>query len=171
MTDLYKPTYYVKDIYSINYDKLKKLNINYLIFDLDNTIADSKVKRPSSKVISLFKTLKDMNFKIFIISNAFKHRLKPFIDVLDIKYYYLSFKPLKRSYKALLKDNKIPLEQIIAIGDQIFTDIYGANKMNIKCILVDKISNNESIITKLSRIRENNLIKKTKIIERGKYYE
>ena len=53
--------------------------------------------------------------------------------------------------------------------DQLYTDILGANKMGIISLLIDRISNNESIITKFNRIRENKIIKKYKIIERGHY--
>ena len=67
--------------------------------------------------------------------------------------------------------NNLKKENIAAIGDQLFTDILGANKMNITSILVEPISKNESIFTKLNRARENRLIKKYNIIEKGNYYE
>ena len=56
------------------------------------------------------------------------------------------------------------------IGDQIYTDILGANKLNILSIYVDRLSSKESIITKINRLREQRLFKKTSIIKRGEYY-
>ena len=73
------------------------------------------------------------------------------------------------NYKKFLKDYKVNTDNVAAIGDQLYTDVLGANKMAIKSILVDKISNNESLFTKLLRVRENNNIKKYNLIERGKY--
>lgn len=70
-----------------------------------------------------------------------------------------------------MKKYKATNSQIAAIGDQLYTDIKGANKLDITSILVDPISKNEFIITKLNRLKENRLINKSKIITRGEYYE
>lgn len=166
-----KPNIYTKDIFSINYDKLKSNNINTLLFDIDNTIAPTKEKEPNEKTIKLINKLKKQGFKIFIISNALKRRALRFGNSLDLKTYYFSAKPLKRQYLRIIKENHLNKKNIAAIGDQIYTDIKGANNIDITSILVDPISKKESIITKINRIKENNLIKKTKIIEKGTYYE
>jgi HAD superfamily phosphatase (TIGR01668 family) len=167
----YKPTTYAKDIYSINYQKLLNQNINILLFDIDNTIGDNKDKTPNQKAIELFKKLKKDGFQIFIISNALKKRAIRYGKALDTKAYYFSIKPLKRQYIRIIKENKLSNENIAAIGDQLLTDILGANKMKIVSILVDPISKNESILTKIDRIKENKLIKKYNLLEKGKYYE
>lgn len=167
----YKPSIYSKDIFSINYDLLLKRNINVLFFDIDNTIADSKTKTPSKEAIKLFKQLTKKGFKLYIITNALKNRATKFGKCLNVKTYYLSMKPLKRQYYKIIKENNLNQKNIAAIGDQLLTDIIGANNMNITSILVDKISKNESIFTKINRLIENKKIKKHKILEKGKYYE
>lgn len=166
-----KPTIYVKDIYSINYDKLKQDNIDTLLFDIDNTIATTKEKVPNNKVKELIEKLKKQGFKILIISNALKRRALRFGNSLNIKTYYFSAKPLKKQYLRIIKENNLKVKNIAAIGDQIYTDIKGANNIGIKSILVDPISKKESIITKINRLKENKLIKKSKLIEKGRYYE
>ncbi len=171
MNKFLKPTIYTKDIFSINYNKLKEQNINVLLFDIDNTIAKPKEKTPSKKVIELFKTLQKDGFEIFIISNALKRRATVFGGVLRTKAYYFSAKPLKRQYKRIIRENNISPSSIAAIGDQLYTDIKGANKMNITSILVNPLSKQESIITKINRLKENKVINKYKIIEKGVYYE
>lgn len=171
MKEKLKPTIYAKDIYSINYEKLKKQGIKTLLFDIDNTIATTKEKQPDIKVRNLFDKLKKDNFNIYIISNALKQRALKFGETLDVKTYYFSAKPLKRQYLRIMKNHNTKSEEIAAIGDQIYTDIKGANNLNITSILVDQISSKESFITKINRIKENKLIKKTNIIEKGKYYE
>lgn len=171
MQKIYKPNIYAKDIYSINYENLLKKNINTLLFDIDNTIGDSKTKRPSKEAIKLFKKLEKDGFKIFILSNALKGRATGYGESLNTKAYYFSAKPLKRQYLRIIKEHNLNNKNIAAIGDQLFTDIKGANKMDITSILVDPISKNESIFTKLNRLRENKLIKKYNIIEKGQYYE
>ena len=171
MKKIYKPNIYIKDIYSLNYNKLLNKNINILLFDIDNTIGDSKEKLPSKKAIKLFEELRNKGFTIFILSNALKSRATKYGNLLKAKTYYFSAKPLKRQYKRIIKENNLNCKNIAAIGDQLYTDIKGANNMNIISILVDPISKNESIITKFNRLRENKLIKKYHIIERGNYYE
>lgn len=171
MNDLYKPTIYVKNIYELNYSKLKAKHIKYLLFDIDNTLADSREKNPSSKVISLFNQLQNQGFTIILITNALPHRALRFAKKLHVKTYFLSFKPLSYNYYRLLKKLKAQKQEIAAIGDQLLTDIKGANKMEIISILVDKISSNESFLTKINRYQENQLIDKYQIIKRGEYYE
>lgn len=171
MKNLYKPTIYAKDIYSINYKKLKDHNIKYLLFDIDNTIANTNEKVPNKEVLSLFSKLKKEGFTIFILTNALPRRAKRFARILSTKTYYLSWKPLSINYKRIIKEYDLNKENIAAIGDQIYTDIKGANKIGITSILVNPTSNKESIFTKINRLKEIILIKRTKIIIRGEYYE
>jgi len=169
-TDL-KPKKYYKDIHSINYDLLLKENKRHLLFDLDNTIAETKDKYPNEKVVSLFDLLHKKGFKTAILSNALPSRVKRFSRVLDSDVYYLSRKPNSKNYKKYMLKNKIDSKSIAAIGDQIYTDIKGANRLNISSILVDRISKNESIFTKPNRLKEKYFIYKKGIIKRGDYYE
>ena len=168
---LLKPNIYQKDVFSINYDKLLKQNIKNLLFDIDNTIAAGNAKLPSQELIDLFSQLKEQGFNIFIITNALKKRANRFQEALNVKTYHFSMKPLSHNYIKLLKENNLKIEECAAIGDQIYTDIKGANKLGILSILVDPISNHEFITTKINRIKENKLINKTKIIKKGEYYE
>ena len=168
MNKLLIPKLYYKDIYSINYKKLKDKKVTYLLFDIDNTIADNRDNKPSKEAIQLINKLKK-DFTIILVSNALPLRAKRFGQELAVDYYAFSIKPLKKTYKKIISKYNINPSNIAAIGDQLYTDILGANKMGIISILIDRMSNNESIITKFNRIRENKIIKKYKIIERGHY--
>ena len=169
--NLLKPNVYQKDVFSINYDNLMKKKINNLFFDIDNTIVSTKENVPSKKIITLFDNLKKDGFNIFIITNALKKRAERFQDILNVKTYYFSLKPLSRNYIKIIKDNGLKIEECAAIGDQIYTDIKGANKLGILSILVDPISKEEFITTKINRIKEKRLFKKTKLLKKGEYYE
>jgi len=171
MINFYKPTMYVKDIYSINYQKLKQKNIKYLLFDIDKTISANNEKLPSEKTIKLFEQLKNKGFHLIIITNAIPSRALRFGRKLKMDTYFFSCKPANINYKRIMKKYKVKKENMAAIGDQILTDIKGANKLGITSILVNPISNNESIFTKINRLRENRIIKKYKVIQRGVYYE
>jgi HAD superfamily phosphatase (TIGR01668 family) len=168
--EVYKPTYYYKNIFTINYKRLKKQGIKYLLLDIDNTIKDDKGKNPDNKDIELINKLKN-DFTIILLSNSYPARVHRFADAFNIDSFYFSLKPLSLTYKKILKKYSLKPDIIAAIGDQLFTDIKGANKMHITSILVDKISNNETIVTKINRIREKKYINRYKLIERGKYDE
>ena len=170
MNKLLIPNRYYKDIFSINYDLLKKENIKYLLFDLDNTLGDSKAAVPSLEVIELIKKLKK-DFTIIIITNALPIRAKRYGAILDVEVFYLSRKPNNINYLKIINKYNTSSDEMAGIGDQIYTDIKGANRLNIKSIFLDPISENESILTKPNRIKEKVLIYKKGIIKRGEYYE
>lgn len=164
------PKIYKKDIYSINYKLLKEKGYNSLFFDMDNTLIDYTTNKPTKKIIGLFKTLKKEGFKIFILSNSLPRRLNKFIKNLDITdSVYFACKPYKKKYLKLIKKHNLKIAEIACIGDQIYTDVKGANNLNILSILVDPISNNEHILTKINRIKERKIYKE--YIRKGEYYE
>ncbi len=167
-----KPDMYKRDIYSINYTKLKENGIKYLFFDLDNTIISYSEKDVPNKVIDLFNNLKKMGFKCFIFSNSHYDRLKPFKEKLNIDIYYGSMKPLKKNYKKII--NMYDKNKCAFIGDQFMTDVIGAKRNGLYVILVDKIEDNEPIYTKFWRFFEKFILKyykKKNIFEKRKYYE
>lgn len=167
-----KPNMYKKDVYSINYKKLKQVGIKYLFFDLDNTIISYSEKGVTDKVSSLFKNLKKMGFDCFIFSNSHYDRIKPFKEKLDVGIYHSSMKPLKKNYKKILK--KYDKDKCAFVGDQFMTDVIGAKRNDLFVILVDKIEDNEPIYTKFWRFFEGFILrnyKKKNIFEKGNYYE
>ena len=174
MKDLLIPDIYAQSIYTIDYKKLKEKGIKCLLFDLDNTIAQTYVKTPSKEIINKFEEIEELGFKVIILSNALKSRLKPFKEILNVDTSALSCKPLSFKYKKIMMMYNYDEKDIAAIGDQLYTDIKGANKLNITSILVNPLSKRESILTKYNRIKENKLFNKWEkqvIFERGVYYE
>lgn len=164
------PKIYKKDVYDINYESLKEKGIKYIFFDMDNTLIDNTTTIPSKKLLNLINKLNKMDFKLIIISNTLPSRLHKFIShikVLDSIYF--AAKPLKKNYLKLIDKHNIKLAEIACIGDQIFTDIKGANKLNLLSILVDPISKKEHIITKFNRLKERKIYKY--YLKRGEYYE
>lgn len=174
MIDKFVPDKYFKSIYDINYNVLKKSGIKCLIFDLSNTLVPESVKSPTRKVKDLFEDLKDMKFKLVIMSNNFKKEVEPFKELLCVDSCYLSFKPLKRKYRKVLKVYDLKETEVACVGDQLFFDICGANRMNFTSILVNPISTDEFAVTRFNRKLENIVIAKlTKkdLFKRGRYYE
>ena len=174
MVEKYMPDIYQKSIYYINYDKLFKKGIRCILFDLDNTISPPHVNKATKRLIKLFDELKDIGFKIIIISNSPKHRIEPFKNYLNVDACAFAIKPRRNKYERVMDKFKFKSTEIAAVGDQLLTDIYGANKLDITSILVNPLTPHDYSITFFNRLFEkviyNKLAKKDLLI-RGKYYE
>ncbi len=171
--NLFVPDMYQQSIYKIDYKSLKKKGIKCLLFDLDNTMESYSVSEPTKKLKELFTILKD-DFKIIIISNGFKERVRPFKEKLNVDASHSSKKPLKRKYKKILALYKFKPNEVACIGDQIMTDVLGANRMGMISILVNAMSTIEPLNTKFNRMLENIILKrlnKKGILFKGEYYE
>lgn len=167
------PDIYKKNIYDIDYMKLRKKGIKCLLFDLDNTLVSVKTDTPTKKVKELFLYL-EKYFKVIIISNSNKDRLIPFKEGLNVDVAAKAHKPFKKKYLKIMEIYKFKEHEIAAIGDQLLTDIYGANKVGITSILVNKIGDYEKIGTKINRFLEKFIyryLKRKNILVKGKFYD
>lgn len=172
--DIFLPDRYYKNIYQVDYMKLKEDGIKCLLFDLDNTIVPPNVKKPNKKIRDLFDNLKELDFKVIIMSNSPKKRLTPFKDELVVDCSASSMKPSKNKFLKILKEYKFDLSETAIIGDQLLTDIFGGNRIGITTILVNPISKKDITVTKINRKLEKIIEKKLNkrgLFERGKYYD
>ena len=172
--DIFIPDMYQKSIYTINYKKLKKNGIKCLLFDLNNTIASYETDYPSEKLRELIYELETMGFKVIIISNSSKDRVRPFKEKLNVDSAFRAYKPLKKKYKKIMNLYKLNDTEIACIGDMLLTDIWGGNKMKFTTILVNNISEEEPFYDRVLRKIEKKIIKKLnkkELLIKGKYYE
>ncbi len=173
--DNFIPDIYQKSIYHIDYEKLLDAGIKCILFDLDNTCAPYKENEPSDKLIELFESLKDMDFKLILFSNAPKRRIFPFKRKLNVDALARAGKPRKKNFLKIMKMFNYELSEVAIVGDQLYKDILGGNKIGIKTILVNPMSKDDMILTKIVfRPLEGIKYKKMEqegILKRGKYYE
>lgn len=172
--DIFLPDKYYKNIYEVNYTQLKEDGIKCLLFDLDNTLVPPNVKKPNKKIRDLFDNLKELDFKVIIMSNSNKKRLTPFKEELMVDCSASSMKPSKTKFLKVLKEYKFELSETAIIGDQLLTDVFGGNRVGITTILVNPVSKNDITVTKINRKMEKLIEKKLhkrNLFERGKYYE
>ena len=164
----------IKKYFTIDYKKLKSNGIKCILFDVDNTICPISVSKPSRKVKDLIEKLKDMKFKVIIVSNSPKKRLLPFKEILEVDCAASSKKPFSFKFKKILKEYKFKVNEVAIIGDQLMTDVLGGNRVGITTILVNPISSKDHFFTRFTRILENIIIRramKKELFARGQYYE
>lgn len=173
--DNFIPDMYQKSIYHIDYDKLKDSGIKCLLLDLDNTCVPYVDREPNKRLIELIEMLKDMDFKLIIFSNATKRRIYPFKKVLNVDCLARARKPGKRSFLRVIKLFNYDLADVAIIGDQLYKDILGGNRVGIKTILVNPMSKDDMFITKYLfrplEERKYKLFEKKGLLKRGQYYE
>lgn len=154
------PNLYCKNVTAITIDMLKKHDIKGLILDVDNTLIDIN-RNMDEKIKYWVNDLKRQNIKFCIVSNSNRHeKVKSVSEKLDIPYFYFAKKPFKKGF--LLAKEKMNLDEknIAAVGDQIMTDIIGANRCKMFSILVEPISERDIFITKVKRPIEKCIIKR-----------
>ena len=170
---IFKPDIYKKNIFEIDYKKLKEEGIKCLIYDLDNTLGLISHKSCPDEAKKLIKKLQK-DFIVIISSNNTRKRLKPYLEELGIDGVAWSMKPSIRGLVIAKTKYKLKKKEMCIIGDQIVTDILAGNRFHIKTILVDPLGKKDLKITSLNRFLERLVLKrlsKKDILERGKYYE
>lgn len=147
------PKLYKKDIYDIDYKDLYSRGFRAILFDIDNTLTTHGTRADRSN-IDFFKSLREIGFKTCLISNNKEVRVAPFAKMVSSPYIYKANKPSKKGYLKAVDILNVKKSQTFFVGDQIFTDIWGANSAGIYSILVDPISTKEEIQIILKRYFE-----------------
>lgn len=169
----YLPDIYKKNIFAINYDKLKKKGIKCLIFDLDNTLALIDSTKVESSVQELINKLKKA-FLVVIVSNSPKKRVSTFGKDLKVDFYPFALKPTIRTLKKIKAKYNLESKQIAIIGDQFITDMAYGYKGKITKIFVDPLAVKDLKITNINRYLEEKIMakyNKNNLFKKGNYYE
>ena len=154
------PKGYFNKVSEISLEYLKENNIKGLILDVDNTLIDY-YKNMSEETINWAYDLKKNGIKMCILSNSNKkEKVEEVAKKLGLEYTYFGMKPLKIGFKKAKKMLNLENNEIAAVGDQIFTDVIGANRMNMFSILVEPIKEKDILITLIKRPIENYIKKK-----------
>ena len=163
------PTFFINKITDLSPEFIKSHSVTTLLMDIDDTLTYHKDPQIPQKVLEFINLMKANNIKIILISNNSKKRVSKFAKKLNLPYIFRAFKPLPFGINCALKKLNISKRNAIIIGDQIFTDILGANLLGIKSVLVNPFEKNQTIFLKLKRLFEIPVRKKLKIIDLKKY--
>ena len=154
------PKYYFKDVTKISVEFLEEHNIKGLILDVDNTLID--INRNVLKGVKEWHDeIRKAGIKTIILSNTNKiDKVKGMAELLEIEYISFAHKPMKKGFFKAQKKLGLDSQNIASIGDQIFTDVIGANRCNMISILVEPVDKTKDLlITRWKRPLEN-VIKK-----------
>ena len=157
---IFYPKGYFNKVSEISLKYLKENNIKGLILDVDNTLIDY-YKNISEDTINWANELKQNGIKMCILSNSNKkEKVREVARKLKLEYRYFGMKPLKRGFKKAKQILDLENTEIAVVGDQIFTDVIGANRMKMHSILVEPIEEKDILVTLIKRPIENYIKKK-----------
>ena len=147
------PDEYVDSTFGIDYEKLYKQGYRGIIFDIDNTLVPHGAPA-DARSIDFFERLREIGFESLLLSNNKEPRVKSFNDRVHSRYIYKAGKPSIRNYRKAMELMGTNTRTTLFVGDQLFTDVWGAKKAGIRTFLVKPIHPKEEIQIVLKRYLE-----------------
>lgn len=163
MLKILTPNLYVKSIYDIDLAKLSDRGIRAIITDLDNTLVAWDVPLPGTKLEQWFEQVKQHGFSVFIVSNNSPERVDKFAQALNVPAISKAVKPRRGAFRTALETLHVAPQEAAVVGDQIFTDVLGGNRLGLFTILVMPLSNKEFFATKFARTLEIMILRRLKV--------
>ncbi len=144
------PDEYLDSVYEIDFESLYVKGYRGVIFDIDNTLVPHGA--PADKrSIALFNRLRELGYESLLLSNNKEPRVKMFNDEVHSRYIYKAGKPSAKNYLKAMELMNTTTETTMFVGDQLFTDVWGAKKAGIRTWLVKPIHPKEEIQIVLKR--------------------
>lgn len=174
MLKLFTPDHYIHNYSALRVAYLKEHDIDVLLCDIDNTLVPHDVAVPDEDVFAFLKGIQDAGIRIVFISNNVEERVHTFAKGIDARCYPFAMKPLPKTYRLVLKDLQVDKKHVAVLGDQLMTDILGANLMGLHTILTAPAVTRDLSFTKFNRFFENivyRLLKMSNRLTKGEFDE
>lgn len=171
MLERFYPDLYISSAYNIDFQSYYDAGYRGIIFDIDNTLVCHGAPA-DERSIRLFSGLKEMGFQILLLSNNKEPRVKMFNDAVQVQYIFKAGKPAKKGYLAAMKKLGTDTNNTMFVGDQLFTDVWGARNAGIFSLLVQPIDKKEEIQIILKRYLEKIVLffYRRKCVKEGRKY-
>ena len=150
MLEIFYPDETADTSYGIDYEALYRKGYRGLIYDVDNTLVPHGAPA-ADRAKALFERLHTIGFSAVLLSNNKEPRVKMFNDAVQVSYIYKAGKPNPANYRKAMEQMGTDEKNTLFVGDQIFTDIWGANRAGMDTVLmepVDKSTDEIQIVIK-----------------------
>ncbi|HJC56060.1 MAG TPA: YqeG family HAD IIIA-type phosphatase [Candidatus Eisenbergiella intestinipullorum] len=144
MLQRFYPDEYRESAYGLDYEGLYEKGYRGIIFDIDNTLVPHGAAA-DERSIALFGRLRGIGYSCVLLSNNKEMRVKPFAQAVGAMYIHKANKPAAANYRRAMERMRTVPENTLFVGDQLFTDVWGAKKAGIHSILVRPIHPKEEI--------------------------
>ena len=153
MFKIFYPDKYYESTFMIDFKKEYEEGIRGVIFDIDNTLVEHDADA-DKRAKEFFTSLKEIGLKVCLLSNNQKERVERFNEDIGVYYIYNAKKPRRKNYLKAMEKMGTDKSNTIFVGDQLFTDVFGARRTGIKSYLVKPIGEKEEIQIVLKRYLE-----------------
>ena len=133
------PTLYRRRITDVTVEELQRLGVAGILLDVDNTLTTHDNPAISDEVSAWLDMMRAAGMQPAVVSNNKEERVRPFADSIGLPYQAKAAKPLPRGYRAAARMLGLRTDECIVIGDQMFTDVMGANLCGMRSILLEPI--------------------------------
>ena len=157
------PKHFVASIYDIDLEMLKRNGVKAILTDLDNTLVAWDIADAPDELVSWLDMVNNQyGFDVIIVSNNNGDRVKKFADPLGLHYIAPARKPLPIGFKRALTEFGYHAKEVVFLGDQLFTDVLGANSVGIEVIHVQPVVKTDGVVTKFNRLMERLVFRRMK---------
>lgn len=160
LLELFCPSIFCETIYDIDLADLKKRGIRGLIVDFDNTLVERGSQTAPEELHQWLEKVRENGLRICIVSNNLQRKIESVTQSLKIPLLARAAKPRGKAFRDGMAVLETPDYQTAVIGDQLFTDVLGGNRMGLFTILVLPVGTQEMLHTKLLRRIERLIIKR-----------
>jgi HAD superfamily phosphatase (TIGR01668 family) len=151
---MFFPNAYLDSVQDVDFIAFKEMGYKAVLFDIDNTLVCHGAPA-TPEIIGFFKNLHVLGYQTMVMSNNKEPRVKSFAEAVGgIGYVYKANKPAKKSYLHCMEVMGTDNSNTLFVGDQLFTDVWGAKRCGIHSILVKPIDKKEEIQIVLKRYLE-----------------
>lgn len=144
------PDVYLDSVYEIDFERLYTEGYRGVIFDIDNTLVPHGAPA-DRRSVELFRRLHRIGYESVLLSNNKEPRVKMFADAVHSRYIYKAGKPSPGNYIRAMEIMNTEAGTTMFVGDQLFTDVWGAKNAGIRSWLVKPIHPKEEIQIILKR--------------------
>lgn len=157
------PSEYVRKVTDITPEHLVEKGVRGVITDLDNTLVEWDRPDATPLLVEWMKSMQKAGIQVVIVSNNNELRVKTFADPLGIPFIYQARKPMGRAFrKALRMMNINDKKEVVVIGDQMLTDVFGGNRNGMHTILVIPVAQSDGFFTRFNRMVERRIMNRLK---------
>ena len=139
---------------------LSEQGIRFLLADIDNTLAPYEEAVPNERVKAWVLEMRACGVTVVLVSNNNKERVERFNSELGLLAFYDCHKPSKKRLLQYANKAGAVLAETATLGDQIFTDVWGARMVGIRAILVPPIRDKKTLFFRFKRALERPILKK-----------
>ncbi|MBU2703927.1 HAD superfamily phosphatase (TIGR01668 family) [Sporomusaceae bacterium BoRhaA] len=138
-------------IYDIEPYDLQRENIVGMIVDLDNTIIPWSSLNVPDATMRWIRKLKAAGIQVCLLSNNCGPRVQKIAKILQVPFVSKARKPMIKGFRQAVQMMDLLPQQVAVVGDQIYTDILGGNRIGCYTIWVSPLSTKEFMGTKITR--------------------